>query len=309
MKLLSIVLVCAAALAAGCASAQPAAEAPAPAARMAPPSEQGQRPRATVTVAPYRYDDVLWENDRTAHRIYGPALEAHEPPSSSGVDAWGKSVRWPYMERQLATGEQHDDHGEGADFYNVGGSRGAGGLGIWFDNKLWTSRNYRAVRILQDGPEVARFEVDYAPWPVDVARTVWETRRFTLPLGTNFTRMDSTIRSDHPEPLVVGIGLARRPNGLAQGALLADRAKGVFSVWGPSVPGHGAMGVAILVDPAMIADVTQDADNYLVLLNVTPGRPFVYYLGAAWDGGLDFRTRAAWEAHVLAQRSDFSPRP
>ncbi len=35
------------------------------------------KPRAFVIVAPYRYDDVLWENDRTAHRIYcAPARSA-----------------------------------------------------------------------------------------------------------------------------------------------------------------------------------------------------------------------------------------
>ena len=47
-------------------------------------------PRATVMVADYRYGDILWENDRTAHRIYGRALEAVEPPSGSGIDSWGR---------------------------------------------------------------------------------------------------------------------------------------------------------------------------------------------------------------------------
>ena len=93
---------------------------------LARPDAQGQKPRAVVMLAPYRYDDILWENDRTAHRIYGHALEAVEPPSSSGIDAWGKNVRWPYMDRQLRTGSQHAFHGEGLDFYDVNTTRGAG---------------------------------------------------------------------------------------------------------------------------------------------------------------------------------------
>ncbi|MBW8745034.1 MAG: DUF4861 family protein, partial [Sphingomonas sp.] len=120
-------------------------------------------PRAAVQLAPYRYDDLLWENDLTAHRIYGRALEAAEPPSGSGIDSWGKNVPWAFADRQLRSGDQHQYHGEGLDFYNVGTARGAGGLGIWFDNKLWTSRNYRSYRILRNGPEVADFEVHYAP--------------------------------------------------------------------------------------------------------------------------------------------------
>ena len=56
------------------------------------------------------------------------------------------------------------------------------------------ARNWRNYEILKNGPDVASFKVDYAPWPVDVERKVWESRTFTLPLGTNFTRMVSTRR-------------------------------------------------------------------------------------------------------------------
>ena len=93
-----------------------------------PATVEEQGARAAVTIADYRFDDLLWENDRIAFRIYGRALEAAEPPSSSGIDAWGKRVRWPYMDRQLRTGDQHADHGEGVDFYNVGTGRGAGAV-------------------------------------------------------------------------------------------------------------------------------------------------------------------------------------
>ena len=44
-------------------------------------------------------------------------------------------------------------------------------------------------------------------------------------------------------------------------------------------------------------------------MRVTPGKPFVYYSGAAWDHGGDFSTRDAWEAYVTAQRPDFRPLP
>lgn len=274
---------------------------------LAPPAGAAREARATVTIAPYRYDDILWENDRTAHRIYGHALEAAEPPSSSGIDAWGKNVRWPFADRQLRTGDQHSYHGEGLDFYDVNTFRGAGGLGIWQDNKLWVSRNYRSYRILRNGPDVARFEVSYAPWPVDVDRKVWETRRFSLSLGTNFTRMVSTISSDRSEPMLVGIGIGKHPTSTANGVLHVDRARGTLAWWGPEDPVKGAMGVALLVDPATIADVRADADNYLVLVKVMPGRPFVYYAGAAWSKGLDFHSQAEWDAYVAAQKPDFDP--
>ena len=276
---------------------------------VAPPAGEARQPRAMVALAPYRFDDLLWENDRIAHRIYGRALETEQPPSSSGIDAWGKNVRWPYMERQLHTGDQHSYHGEGLDFYEVGTTRGSGGLGIWYDNKLWVSRNYRSYRILQNGPDVAKFEVSYAPWPVDVGRIARETRRFELPLGTNFTRMVSTISSNKPGQFIIGIGINKRATSLtATGTLVADRKSGRMVWWGPEDPVKGAMGVAVMVDPASIVEFHEDFDNYLVLVRVTPGKPFVYYEGAAWSKGLDFHSKAAWQGYVAAQKPDFDPR-
>jgi hypothetical protein len=77
--------------------------------------------------------------------------------------------------------------------------------------------------------------------------------------------------------------------------------------WSPTDPDKGAMGVAILVDPAMIVDIKEDADNYLILLRVTPGEPFVYYSGAAWDKGADIHSEADWKAMVARQHPTFDP--
>ena len=275
-----------------------------------PATAEEQKARAAVTIADYRFGDLLWENDRIAYRIYGRALEAAEAPSSSGVDAWGKRVRWPFMDRQLRTGDQHADHGEGIDFYNVGTGRGVGGLGIWYDNKLWTSRNYVRPHILQSGPDVADFTVDYEPWPVDTLRTVRETRRFTLPAGTNFTRMASTIASNNDAEMIVGIGISKRPVGGNQlGEVRKDAATARLTWWGPADGNKGRMAAAVIVDPAAFAGFAEDADNYLILVRVRPGTPFVYYSGAAWDRGGDFATKGAWQAYVDGQRPDFrSPR-
>ena len=58
-----------------------------------------------------------------------------------------------------------------------------------------------------------------------------------------------------------------------------SRARGSFSFWGPADPDQGTMGTALPVDPAMIVEVREDADNYRVLPRVTLGGPIVYYAG------------------------------
>src|SRR5215469_3639807 len=119
--------------------------------------------------------------------------------------------------------------------------------------------------------------------------------------------MVSTIRSDKLGPLVVGIGIARRrgPNG--SGVLTKDLGTGRVSYWEPTDPVKGTMAVAVMVDPKAFIEVRQDFDDYLVLVKVEPGKPFVYYMGATWDKGLDFHDRAAWEAYVRSQVPSFTP--
>lgn len=270
-----------------------------------PPPVDQQRPRAVARFAPDRLDDLLWENDRVAHRIYGPTLEAREAPSGSGIDVWAKRVRYPFMDRQLKFPNYHVDRGEGLDYYDVGRGRGAGGLGIWYDNKLWTSRNFSTYQIDKTGGDEARFSVTYRPWPVDVVRTVSETREFSLPLGSNFTRMTSTFTSNSDAPLIVAIGISKRSNDSGRGFVTRDAAHGRLMFWEPENPEHGSLGIALAVDPATVEGFTEDADNYLILVRVTPGQPFTYYMGSAWDRGLDFATRSAWEDFVANQSFDF----
>lgn len=270
-----------------------------------PPPEDQRRPRAVARFAPDRLDDLLWENDRVAHRIYGPTLEAREAPSGSGIDVWAKRVRYPFMDRQLKFPNYHVDRGEGLDYYDVGRGRGAGGLGIWYDNKLWTSRNFSTYQIDKTGGDEARFSVTYRPWPVDVVRTVSERREFSLPLGSNFTRMTSTLTSNSDAPLIVAIGISKRSNDNGRGFVTRDAAHGGLMFWEPENPEHGSLGIALAVDPATVEGFTEDADNYLILVRVTPGQSFTYYMGSAWDRGLDFATRSAWEDFVANQRFDF----
>ena len=67
------------------------------------------------------------------------------------------------------------------------------------------------------------------------------------------------------------------------------------------------MGTAVLVDPSTVVSIGEDADNYLIFIKVTPGKPFVYYSGAAWDQGLDIHSREEWEAYVKSQTPSFDP--
>ena len=66
---------------------------------------------------PERLDDFAWENDKIAHRTYGPALAAARAPGSgkevlvsSGLDVWSKRVAYPVVDRWYNKGHDHYHH-------------------------------------------------------------------------------------------------------------------------------------------------------------------------------------------------------
>lgn len=81
---------------------------------------------------PERLDDFAWENDRTAHRIYGPAFPGLRRRGRglfpAEPDVWSKKAGVPVINEFYKKGDYHRDHGNGLDMYNVGPGRGCGGI-------------------------------------------------------------------------------------------------------------------------------------------------------------------------------------
>ncbi len=287
-------------------------------------TQSGTAPQAFVRYVPERVDDIAWENDRIAFRIYGPELETAAPPFSSGIDVWAKSVRTPIVNKWNALGEHfyHLDHGEGLDCYKVGAGRGCGGLGIWNadEKKLYVSHDWQSFKILSSGPAIAKFQVTYAPWRVTTpkdkvenagapGRKVWQVTTFTLAMGTNFNRIETTLYSNDPGEITVGVGLANHRN--KEGILFQDAPTARETFWDkadkdPSDPiDPGYIGTGLMANPADFTGFVATEDDNLAILRVSPGKPFVYYAGACWSKGLDFHTSDQWNAYVKSAHEKF----
>jgi hypothetical protein len=250
-------------------------------------------PKVFARYVPERLDDFAWENDKLAHRTYGPALQApdtaktgKEVLKTSGLDIWFKRVPYPIVDRWYNKGHDHyhHDEGEGIDMYNVGASRGAGGTGIWDGKTLATGGNYASWKVIANGPVRAVFELSYDSW--DAAGTkVSEVKRFTTDAGHYFDRMDSTFTFSGRQQLVVGIGLNKTPSDKGEDAKIAyvENAADKSLVQWVVQKSKGNFGVALVVPTAAAQAFTTDARNALVLAPATSGQPLTYYIGAAWD--------------------------
>ena len=248
-----------------------------------------------------RHDDFAWENDLVAHRMYGPDLETtkKEPLVSSGIDVWSKRVPRLLVNEWYMTDDYHQDHGDGADYYAVGKSRGCGGLGLWTNEKLVTSRNFVASRVIANGPIRLVFELDYAPWDIGGGK-VSETKRVTLDAGTFFNRFESTFTTKR-SPLAVAIGIAKHPGAV----LSAEAATASMRVWEPVDGGkNGSLGCAVVLAPGSTAADKQSEDSYLFVTSAKTGEAFRYYVGSTWDRAAHVTSAQAWgeTVHGLSAR-------
>jgi hypothetical protein len=252
--------------------------------------------KAHARFVPERLDDFAWESDRTAHRVYGPAIikDPKEHLISSGVDVWVKKVRTPVIDKWYKRGEYHHDEGEGLDYYSVGQSRGCGGTTIVADGKLHNSSNFTKYKVLADGPLRAVFELTYGGWDAGNGRTVSEVKRFSIDAGSNMTRVETRFASSSKAPLTVGVGIVQRDG---VGHYTADGSVGFNSYWEPAHGDDGSTGCGVIL-PAGVKAFDVIDQQQLTLGTAQPGQPFVYYFGAGWSKSGDFADSAAWDAYV-----------
>lgn len=263
--------------------------------------------KAFARYVPERLDDFAWENDKIGHRTYGPALAApadgaaKEVLVTNGLDIWCKRVSYPIVDRWYNKGHDHyhKDEGEGMDMYNVGPSRGCGGLGVWDGKTLWVGRNYKSWKVIANGPVRAIFELTYDTWMANGVM-VSEVKRFTVDAGHNLDQIDSTFQITGAKEVVIGIGLNKTPADKGQEPKIATTptpADGSITQWVEQKT-NGALGTAILVASDAFQGFAEDDRNQLVLAKVVAGQSLRYFAGAGWSKAGEFTTYQAWKDYV-----------
>lgn len=260
--------------------------------------------RVTARDVPERADDFVWENDKVAHRVYGPALQT-TGEITSGIDVWSKRVTnfvsntWYARDKEAQKQRNpnlsyHHDNGDGLDSYEVGPSRGMGGVGIWVDGKLANSKNFTRSRILAKGPIRVDFILDYAPWQAG-DKTVTESKRVTLDAGTRMNHMRSTFTFTGGGTVEAAAGLA-----VHKGTEVKQLpAIGAISEWDtPQTASAGHFTTAIMLSgkqPFRFASIPMQGKtpgDSLLLFTVRSGGTADFYAGSGWsqDDMPDFDT-------------------
>ncbi len=259
----------------------------------AEPADAPGKPRAWVQFIPDG-THLAWENDRIGFRTFGPAVRQKV---GSGIDVWTKSVEYPIVAkwyRLNAKGhDYHVDRGEGGDFYHAARSAGCGGLVVWRKDRAFASQTFATQKIVRNAPDGIEFALEFEPWDAG-GLMVAEQKSIRMVPGTNFFQVTSVIRAQGDAAITVGIGLTT----FGRAILSEEPGRGLLSSWEQIDATHGALGSAVVVDPAQFAGFASAGLDRLILVSVKPNQPFTYYVGAAWTGNARFKTSGIWNGYL-----------
>lgn len=263
-------------------------------------------------------DDLAWENDKTAYRVYGPDVQ-RRGQRSFGYDIFTKNVSelvmegryglllneetWKTIKALRKAGQKeladsidksisyHVDHGTGMDCYQVGATLGAGTAAFLSGEEIIYPYCYQDFEILDNGPLRYTMRLRFTPLVVKNDTSVIETRIIQLDKGS-FLNKTVVNYENLSETQTLAVGQAIH-------APYVDRynfnaKEGYMAYTDPTQnvnKGNGLIYVGA-VFPKNVVDMKvqqfekphDGAIGHVLALNeYLPGDDFVYYWGAGWS--------------------------
>lgn len=283
---------------------------------------------------PERVDDIAWENDRTAYRAYGPALQA-KGERAFGYDAWVKRVPGLVVEQRYANElnpdtqaeiarlrkeRKHDeanelyhsvsyhvDHGNGLDCYKVGPTLGCGTAALLNGDAIVYPYCWKEYEILENGPLRFTVQLTYNPFVMGKDSVV-ETRTISLSKGS---QLNKTVVSYQglQKATPVATGLVIHPENPTAYVLEGDKGYIAYADLTDNVNNDNGIIYVGAVMPekvteakaAMFSDKEAKergaSGHVLAVSNYKPGTEYTYYWGSGWSK-YGFDTMDDWTTYL-----------
>ena len=281
---------------------------------------------------PERVDDIAWENDRGAYRLYGPALQRNNE-RAFGNDVWVKNTpdlevekrykveldNHPAIEKLKKQGKMeeaqameeattyHFDHGYGLDCYKVGPSLGCGAPALMNGNEIIFPYCYKDYPILDNGP--LRFTVSLTYHPTSYqGQQLTEHRVLSLDKGSNFNRQTVwyegatksidvasgvVIHNEDTQSVFIG-------KDFVQYADPTDNPNGQnFQIYVGVIFPDGATETRQIENEGHANGIFGHA--LCIKRGLQPGQKLTYYWGSAWSK-FDCRTQDEWQLRLDNQK-------
>jgi hypothetical protein len=282
---------------------------------------------------PERVDDIAWENEYSAYRLYGPALQA-SGERAFGYDVWTKSVNQlvvderyhneldsqPVVDSLKAAGKAdeaaayyhnvsyHVDHGNGLDCYKVGPTLGGGTTALYQGGKIIYPYCYKRFEILENGPLRFTVKLDYPKTFVN-GDSVVEHRILSALAGSRLNHC-TVYYTGLSNPTQVATGLVIHPENVDSLAANVEQKYIAYADLTDNMNNDNGVIYVGAVCPTMKEArpewfSPQEAQkerggasgHVLAISDYEPGTFYEYYFGSSWSkGGMpDLQT---WEAYL-----------
>ena len=285
---------------------------------------------------PERVDDIAWENDRTAYRAYGPALQRNGE-RAFGYDAWVKRVSHLVVEQRYATElnvearneirrlkkerkyaeadelfrsiSYHVDHGDGLDCYKVGPTLGCGTAALMQGDAILYPYCWKEYEIMENGP--LRFTVKLTYNPMVVGKdSVVETRIISLDKGSQLNKTIVTF-DGLTKAAPVATGLVIHPENQAPESYAIETEKGYIAYADLTDNVNNDNGIiyvgAVMPKKVQEAKAAMFSDkeakdrgasgHVLAISNYKPETEYTYYWGSGWSK-FGFDSMEAWTNYL-----------
>jgi len=282
---------------------------------------------------PERVDDIAWENEYSAYRLYGPALQA-SGERAFGYDVWTKSVSAPVVDERYnkelgsqnivdslkAAGKQeeaaefyhsvsyHVDHGNGLDCYKVGPTLGGGTAALYDNGKIIYPYCYKTYEIVENGP--LRFTVHLTYNPTQVGDDMVTEHRVISAMKGSRLNYCSVFYEGLNKETQVATGLVIHPENTDTMAVNAEQKYIAYADLTDNVDnGNGVIYVGAVCPtmkearPEWFTTIEAKKErggatgHVLAIADYLPNSTYEYYFGSGWSkGGMpDMQT---WETYL-----------
>lgn len=272
-------------------------------------------------IYPERNEDLSFENNLVAFRIYGPETQRRGEKSfgydifckypDSGMvlpvlygeqcsrENWAKVDSLKKTENGRAKAKAfedsftyHIDHGMGADFYAVGPTLGCGVAALLDANgKIVFPWCHEKAEIVENGPD--RFEVVLTFAPVAVGNDIiTEKRRISLEKDSYLCDCEVSFEG-MTKPYTVVAGMPRRDDARS----FQSPKLGVMAYTDPTQRNDSGKIYTGIVLPEGKYDMYEDQGHILASSTIRPGQSLRYKWGYAWSKG-NIRRFSDWLNHL-----------
>lgn len=277
---------------------------------------------------PERVDDIGWENDRCAYRLYGPALQ-RSGEKAYGNDVWLKNLPDLVEEERYYTEDvmrapiaelrktdkvagdaleesisYHYDHGYGLDCYKVGPTLGCGTPALMDGDQILFPYCYKDYQILDNGPLRFTVQLTYNPAKIKGDENVIEHRILSLDKGSNFNKQTVWYEGlTKPCDLAAGVVIHSEDTtdvvlgkNFVQYADPTDNPKAQnFQIYVAALFPNGVNATKKVM---YTTPTSGNVGHALGIINdYKSGDKFTYYFGAAWSK-YDCRSQAEWQCRI-----------